>query len=59
VKNDVSIQTEYAIVVQYVVAHVAISAVLDCAGFASENTPWKGKSLVLSRLLGNREEVKE
>jgi len=58
VKNDGSIPTEYVIVVQCVAARVVTFVVLDCAGFASENMPWKGRSPVLSRLLGSREEVK-
>jgi hypothetical protein len=58
VKNDGSIPIEYVIVVQCVAAHVVTFVVLDCAGFASENMPWKGKSPVLSRLPGSREEVK-
>jgi hypothetical protein len=57
VKCDGSIQIEYAIVVLCVAAHAVSFAVLDCAGFVSENMPWKVKSPVLSRLLGSRVEV--
>jgi len=53
-----STPTEFAIVVRFVAAHAVTYAVLDCAGFVSENMPWKEKSPVLSRLPGSRVEVK-
>ncbi|OGN73811.1 MAG: hypothetical protein A2X25_03500 [Chloroflexi bacterium GWB2_49_20] len=57
-KHGGSIPIVYAIVVRAVAALAVTYAVLDCAGFASENMPWKAKFPVLSRLLGNRVEVK-
>jgi len=58
VKLGGNILIGYAIAVRVVAAHVVTFAVLVCAGFASENMLWKGKFPVLSRLHGNRVEVR-
>jgi len=58
VRHGGSILPGYAIVVRAVAAHAVTYAVLDCAGFASVNMPWKAKFPVSSRLLGKRVEVR-